>query len=60
MDYSIITDIGDFNLSHTTWPEGESTSENEKAFLDLFNDLGLDQVINGPACMRRARSLTCS
>ena len=40
--------IGDFNLSSTTWPEGESTVEVEKGFLGLFSDLGLTQVIDSP------------
>ena len=40
--------LGDFNLSQITWPEERSPLELERQFLDLFNDLGLDQIINTP------------
>ena len=40
--------VGDFNLSNTTWPNGTSSSTDEKGYLDLFNDLGLAQFINEP------------
>ena len=40
--------MGDFNLSKTTWPEGNSTCNKDNGFLDLFNDLGLKQLISEP------------
>ena len=41
--------IGDFNLSHTIWNgDGSSPIELERGFVDLFNDLGLTQIIEGP------------
>ena len=40
--------IGDFNFSKTTWPEGQSSDNIEKLFLDLFGDLGLEQMICQP------------
>ena len=40
--------LGDFNLSNTTWPIGNSLVELETQFVDLFNDLGLVQVIDKP------------
>ena len=40
--------VGDFNLSNTSWPSGTSTSNIEKGFLDLFDDLGFSQLINEP------------
>ena len=40
--------IGDLNLSGTSWPEGETSSNLEQGFLDLFNDLGLEQQIEKP------------
>ncbi len=38
--------IGDFNLTNTAWPEGQSTNNTERLFLDTFNDLGLEQMIH--------------
>ena len=40
--------IGDFNFNKTTWPEGQSSDNIEKLFLDLFGDLGLEQMICQP------------
>ena len=40
--------LGDFNLSNTSWPEGVSTNEVERGFLELFDDLSLTQLIDGP------------
>ena len=40
--------LGDFNLSKTSWPEGQSTDNIEKLFIDLFGDLGLQQMICQP------------
>ena len=40
--------VGDFNLSSTTWPDGQSTNATEKLFLDTFSDLGLEQTIDSP------------
>ena len=43
--------VGDFNFSKTDWlsdPSGNSTDRIENLFLDLFGDLGLIQLINGP------------
>ena len=40
--------VGDFNLRHTSWPEGESSNDVEKGFLDIFDDLSLTQLVEGP------------
>ena len=40
--------MGDFNLSKTKWPEGNSTCNKENDFLELFHDLGLKQLISEP------------
>ena len=40
--------IGDFNLSNTSWPAGNSSVELERQFIELFNDLGLVQLIEKP------------
>ena len=40
--------IGDINLSKTSWPNANSTCSIESGFLDLFYDLGFDQLINDP------------
>ena len=37
--------IGDFNLPEINWSESQSTTELGKGFIDLFNDLGLTQII---------------
>ncbi|MCP4487095.1 MAG: hypothetical protein GY820_07225, partial [Gammaproteobacteria bacterium] len=37
--------IGDFNLPDINWSENQSTTELGKGFIDLFNDLGLTQII---------------
>ena len=40
--------VGDFNLSSTSWPIGNSSVELERQFTDLFSDLGLVQLIDKP------------
>ena len=40
--------VGDFNLSKTSWPDGSSQCKIEKGFTDMFNDLGLEQLISEP------------
>ncbi|MCP4460437.1 MAG: hypothetical protein GY816_20805, partial [Cytophagales bacterium] len=37
--------IGDFNLPEVNWSESQSATELGQGFLDLFNDLGLTQII---------------
>ena len=40
--------IGDFNLSSVSWNDNFSNIGLENKFLDLFNDLGLTQIIDKP------------
>ena len=40
--------IGDFNLPEINWLESQSSTELGRRFIDLFNDLGLVQMINQP------------
>ena len=40
--------LGDLNLNSVAWPEGYATNEIEKRFVDLFNDLGMQQLVNDP------------
>ena len=40
--------IGDFNLFKTSWPDGLSSSSLETDFVNMFNDLGLEQFMNSP------------
>ena len=43
--------VGDFNFSKTTWTtesNGQSSDNVEKRFLDLFGDLGLEQLVKEP------------
>ena len=40
--------VGDFNLPEVNWPEGQSSTQLGRRFIDLFNDLGLSQMINQP------------
>ena len=40
--------VGDFNFSDTAWPDGRSTNSIERLFLDTFNDLGLQQILETP------------
>ena len=40
--------VGDLNLSKTSWPDAQSSCSLEKNFVDLFNDLGLVQLITEP------------
>ena len=40
--------IGDFNLPEINWAEGTSSTQLGQRFVDLFNDLGLTQMINKP------------
>ena len=37
--------IGDFNLPEINWSESQSTTQLGQGFIDLFNDLGLTQII---------------
>ena len=40
--------VGDFNLPEVNWPEGQSSTQLGQSFIELFNDLGLAQLINQP------------
>ena len=40
--------VGDFNLNRTSWSPAQSPDRIERLFLDLFSDLGLEQLINRP------------
>ena len=40
--------MGDFNLSKTKWPSGLTNCHTEKRFIDLFEDLNLEQLIHSP------------
>ena len=40
--------LGDFNLSKTSWPDAQSTCGLEQSFIEMFNDLGFEQMINEP------------
>ena len=40
--------VGDFNLSKTLWPDGISSCSLETEFISMFDDLGLEQVIDFP------------
>ena len=41
--------IGDFNFSGISWPDGQTSCELERNFLNfLVNDLGHTQLISGP------------
>lgn len=40
--------IGDFNLPSISWSDGYSAVESDRQFLDLFNDLGFNQLIDQP------------
>ena len=40
--------VGDFNLSSISWADGFSSVELERRFLDMFNSLGLSQLIDQP------------
>ena len=40
--------IGDFNLNKTSWPLATSSCNIEKGFINLFNDLNFEQLINVP------------
>ena len=40
--------VGDFNLPEINWSSSQSTTQLGRNFLDLFNDLGLTQLINQP------------
>ena len=40
--------IGDFNLCNISWVDEHSSVELERRFIDLFNDLGLVQLIEQP------------
>ena len=40
--------IGDFNLSKTRWPEGDTSCSIEQGFLNLFHDFDFKQHIRQP------------
>ncbi|MCP4456756.1 MAG: hypothetical protein GY816_01820, partial [Cytophagales bacterium] len=40
--------VGDFNLPEINWTEGRSSTQLGQRFIDMFNDLGLTQMINQP------------
>ena len=40
--------LGDFNLNKTKWPDGQSTCGIESRFINLFSNLGFDQLMNEP------------
>ena len=40
--------VGDFNLPDVNWTEGQSSTHLGQRFIELFNDLGLRQMINQP------------
>ena len=40
--------IGDFNLPSVDWDQGLSPNTTEQLFVDTFNDLSLEQLINVP------------
>ena len=40
--------VGDFNLPEVNWSDGVSPTLLGGRFIDLFNDLGLTQMINQP------------
>ena len=40
--------VGDFNLNKTLWPDGLSSCSLETEFINLFDDLGLEQLIDSP------------
>ena len=40
--------VGDLNLSHIDWAENTSSSEIEQKYIDLFNDLGMQQIVEEP------------
>ena len=40
--------VGDFNLRNTSWPEGESSTEIERDFVEIFDELSLTQLIDRP------------
>ena len=46
--YSKIVLIGDLNLNKVSWPEGITTNSLQEKFLDTFNDLNFDQLIDKP------------
>ncbi|MCP4458443.1 MAG: hypothetical protein GY816_10545, partial [Cytophagales bacterium] len=40
--------FGDLNLSNTSWPDGSTTVEIEQKFVELFDELGMHQMITVP------------
>ena len=40
--------FGDLNLSNTSWPEALTSNDVEKLFIDLFDELGMQQMIEVP------------
>ena len=46
--YNKIVLIGDLNLNKVSWPGGTTSSGIQNAFLDTFDDVNLDQLIDKP------------
>ena len=40
--------FGDLNLGNTSWPEALTSNDVEKLFIDLFDELGMQQMIEVP------------
>ena len=40
--------VGDFNLNKTSWPDAQSSCSTESGFVELFHQLGFDQLISAP------------
>ena len=38
--------FGDLNLTNTSWPEGSTNNNVEKMFVELFDELGMQQMID--------------
>ena len=46
--FSKIILIGDLNLDEISWSENSSSNELQRDFIDTFDDLNFDQLIQGP------------
>ena len=40
--------FGDLNLSNTSWPDGSTNNATEKLFVELFDELGMQQMVDVP------------
>ena len=40
--------VGDLNLNQVSWPDGDTTCELQRNFVNLFLDKGFEQLINKP------------